>query len=150
MMKCLFALVFVLTFAGNALAQPCPPSYLAKDRATIKSLLSVQVTGILNRFSSMSYLCAQDWIPLGLMTQRMAFEFEYQALLSYLQNLPDSPLAAKLAPRSKNFLRAVSSPAVLGLAGSTLAGATQEVALANSEAVHNASRDGSTSVWRCF
>lgn len=145
----------ILGFINTAQAQTCPTvSYAAVDRASIKNILSGPITSSLSRMKEISYFGGSYVAPLvslALLTQRAAFENEYQAHIAFI-NAPSAVAFPTIAlrPRSRAFLAAVLNSANLGLTGSTMTGATQALAEANSDAANAASSAALQTIWSCF
>ena len=155
MLKVISVLLSCLIFIGNLSAQTysaksCPQGYSQIDQKFIKSLFADNVIPLLSRMKEISYL-ASFTSPLVRMNkaQRLAYESEFQAELSYIGQL-GSTHGLPLQPDSNLFLIAALDPINLGISGLTLSGPNRPSAEQNS-AIANAALTGAiTKVWKCF
>lgn len=123
--------------------------YATVDRPVLKSIL-LNTAQILNRMNEFAYFLSypQPYVQINL-TQRLAFNNELQALLHEITRL-GSELPPNLRPITRTFIQHTVNTDYLSLTGTTVSGATDAEAQANSEILNTATTDGVHKLWECF
>lgn len=142
--------LFELCLCTQLFAQECP-RYSRRDREAVKEVVTIVAGAALGRMREISYLAEfpEELVSLGLQTQRMAFHFEYIALVSAIDYYGDNHPEG-IRRRTKKFLETVMDSEFLGVAGTGLAGDTQEEAEENSNVANQASQDAVIQLLSCL